>query len=157
MADSSNMDTVSTEPVEIFTDGACSGNPGPGGWAAILKYKGTERSICGAAEMTTNNRMEMTAAIKALSELKRPCRVILTTDSQYMTKGITEWIHNWKKNGWMTSQKQPVKNADLWKQLEEAASHHQVEWHWVKGHFEHKENELADELAGKAMRRLKKS
>jgi ribonuclease HI len=142
--------------VHIFTDGACSGNPGPGGWAALLRYNDAERAISGGASMTTNNRMEMTAAIMALESLKRPCKVILTTDSQYMMNGITQWLKNWKKRGWMTSQKTPVKNADLWQRLDEAASRHEIEWRWVKGHNNHAENEIVDELARKAMKEFRK-
>jgi ribonuclease HI len=137
--------------VEIFTDGACKGNPGPGGWAAILRYKGVEKTISGGAPMTTNNRMEMTAAVKALEALKRPCSVRITTDSQYLMKGITQWLPNWKRRGWKTSQNAPVKNEDLWRRLDEEASRHQVQWCWVRGHNDHKENEMADVLARKAM------
>lgn len=137
--------------VEIFTDGACKGNPGPGGWAAILRFKGVEKTISGGAPMTTNNRMEMTAAVKALEALKRPCTVRITTDSQYLMKGITQWLKNWKRRGWKTSQDTPVKNEDLWRRLDEEASRHQVQWCWVRGHNSHKENEMADLLARKAM------
>jgi ribonuclease HI len=149
------MSKAATQPneqvVEIFTDGACSGNPGPGGWAALLRYKGVEKQLSGGEARTTNNRMEMTAAIKALEALTKPSKVRITTDSQYLMKGITEWIHNWKKRGWMNSQKQPVKNAELWKRLDAVASNHTVEWHWVRGHNNHAENELMDALARKAM------
>jgi ribonuclease HI len=141
--------------VQIFTDGACSGNPGPGGWAALLRYNDTEKTISGGAAMTTNNRMEMTAAIMALDALKRPCNVILTTDSKYMMNGITQWLKNWKKRGWVTSQNTPVKNADLWQLLDEAATRHEVEWRWVRGHNNHAENEIVDELARKAMKEFK--
>lgn len=140
-----------SEAVEIFTDGACRGNPGPGGWAALLRYRGRERIISGAEPETTNNRMELRAAIEALASLKRPVRVSLTTDSQYVRQGVCQWMANWKRNGWRTSQKQPVKNRDLWEQLDELAGRHQVEWHWVKGHSGHPENELADREANKAI------
>ena len=133
--------------VEIFTDGACSGNPGPGGWGAILRYKGTEKEIFGGDPETTNNRMEMMAAISALEALKRPSHVDLTTDSSYVKDGITKWIHGWKKRGWKTANKKPVKNMDLWQRLEQALERHDVQWHWVKGHAGHAENERADELA----------
>lgn len=141
--------------VEIFTDGACSGNPGPGGWAALLRYNGAQKVLSGGEPMTTNNRMEMTAAIVALEALKRPCNVVVTTDSQYMMKGITEWLKNWKKRNWMTSQNTPVKNSDLWQRLDTAASRHDVEWRWVRGHNSHEENELVDELARKAMKEFR--
>jgi len=133
--------------VEVFTDGACSGNPGPGGWGAILRWKGAEKELWGGARETTNNRMEMTAAIEALEALKRPVRVELTTDSQYLRDGITKWLHGWKKNGWKTAAKKPVKNRDLWERLDAAMQPHDVRWHWVKGHAGHPENERADELA----------
>jgi ribonuclease HI len=137
--------------VEIFTDGACSGNPGPGGWAAVLRYKGVTKHISGAERLTTNNRMELTAAIKALEALKLPSAVRMTTDSQYIMKGITQWIKSWKRNGWISSQKKPVKNVDLWEKLDAAVARHKVEWQWVRGHNNHEENELADALARKAM------
>src|SRR5271169_3586989 len=133
--------------VEVFTDGACRGNPGPGGWAAILRYRGTEKDLSGFAPDTTNNRMEMTAAIAGLEALKRPCRVRLYSDSQYLRDGITKWIRGWKQRGWRTAEKKPVKNVDLWQRLEAAASRHQVEWIWVRGHAGHPENERADALA----------
>jgi ribonuclease HI len=133
--------------VEIFTDGACSGNPGPGGWGAVLRYNAHEREIKGFANPTTNNRMEMMAAIAALEALKRPSRVHLHTDSQYLRDGITRFIHAWKTRGWKTADKKPVKNIDLWQRLDAAAKPHQVEWFWVKGHSGHVENERADELA----------
>jgi ribonuclease HI len=137
-----------TKKVEVFTDGACRGNPGPGGWGALLRYGETEKSICGGEKETTNNRMELMAAIQGLKALNAACVVHLTTDSTYVRKGITEWIHGWKKNGWKNSQKKPVKNADLWQILElEAERHVEVQWHWVKGHSGHRENELADDLA----------
>ncbi|MAW53226.1 MAG: ribonuclease HI [Geminicoccus sp.] len=137
--------------VEIFTDGACSGNPGPGGWGAILRYGDTERELSGGEEDTTNNRMELTAAIEALNALKRPCEIVLTTDSTYVKDGITSWIDGWKRRGWKNAQKKPVKNEDLWKALDQARSRHQVEWRWVKGHAGHAENERCDELARQAM------
>ena len=137
--------------VYIYTDGACKGNPGPGGWGALMKYQDTVKEFCGGETETTNNRMEMKAAIEALSQLTRPCEVVLTTDSQYLRKGITEWIDNWKKRGWKTSARKPVKNADLWKQLDELAQKHQITWNWVKGHSGHAENERADELANKGI------
>ena len=137
--------------VEIFTDGACSGNPGPGGWGAILRYGDTEKELSGGEAETTNNRMELTAAIEALNALKRPCQIVLTTDSTYVKDGITSWIDGWKKRGWKNSQKKPVKNEDLWKALDEARSRHTVEWKWVKGHAGHAENERCDDLARNAM------
>lgn len=133
--------------VEIFTDGACRGNPGPGGWAALLRTRGTERELSGGEPLTTNNRMELLAAIRALQALKRPCRVRVHTDSQYLRDGITRWIHAWQRNGWRTSDRKPVKNADLWQQLLDAAAPHRVEWHWVKGHSGHAENDRVDALA----------
>ncbi|HJT06126.1 MAG TPA: ribonuclease HI [Stellaceae bacterium] len=133
--------------VEIFTDGACSGNPGPGGWGAVLRWNGHERELQGFANPTTNNRMEMMAAIAALEALKRPSRVHLHTDSQYLRDGITRFIHAWKTRGWKTADKKPVKNIDLWQRLDAAAKPHQVEWFWVKGHSGHVENERADALA----------
>jgi ribonuclease HI len=144
---------VSAE-AEIYTDGACRGNPGRGGWGAVLRYKGHEKTLYGAEPLTTNNRMELMAAICALESLKRPCRVRLTTDSQYVQKGITEWMVNWKRNGWKTAAKKPVKNADLWQRLDTAISGHKIHWEWVKGHSGHPENELADELANKAIDEL---
>ncbi len=137
--------------VEIFTDGACSGNPGPGGWGAILRYKGAEKELNGFSAHTTNNQMELTATIEALRALSRPCDVILTTDSQYVKDGITKWIFNWKKNNWRTAQKKPVKNQDLWMALDAEISKHNIEWAWVKGHAGHAENERADALARKAI------
>jgi ribonuclease HI len=146
---------AATAPVEIFTDGACSGNPGPGGWGAVLRYKGVEKELSGAAPETTNNRMEMTAAIAALEALKRPSRVHLTTDSQYLRNGITQWIHAWKRRGWKTADGKPVKNQDLWQRLDEALKPHRVDWHWVRGHAGHPENERADELARAAIKGLR--
>ncbi|MCA1909124.1 MAG: ribonuclease HI [Magnetospirillum sp.] len=133
--------------VEIFTDGACSGNPGPGGWGAILRFKGVEKELCGGEADTTNNRMEMMAAIIALETLTRPCAVTLYTDSQYVMKGMTEWLRGWKARGWKTADKKPVKNDDLWKRLDLACARHQIDWQWVKGHAGHPENERADQLA----------
>ena len=139
------------ETVEIFTDGACSGNPGPGGWAALLRLGDKEQTLSGGEAQTTNNRMEMTAAIMALEFLKTPCRVRFTTDSQYVKNGITQWIHNWKKRGWKTADKKPVKNEDLWRRLDQLVQPHQIEWHWVKGHSGHDENEYVDQLANQAI------
>ncbi len=137
--------------VEIFTDGACKGNPGPGGWGAILRYKGQERELKGVDSMTTNNRMELTAAIEALMVLTRPCQVKLYTDSNYLRQGMQTWLAQWKKNGWRNAKREPVKNADLWQRLDELASLHQIQWHWVKGHSGHPENERADALANQAI------
>lgn len=133
--------------VEIYTDGACSGNPGPGGWGAILRYGDTEKELSGGEKETTNNRMEMMAAITSLETLTRPMHVDLYTDSTYVRDGITKWIHGWKKRGWRTADKKPVKNMELWQRLEAAVERHEIEWHWVKGHAGHPENERADELA----------
>jgi ribonuclease HI len=140
-----------TPHVMIFTDGACSGNPGPGGWGAILISGESRKEICGGEPGTTNNRMEMMAAIQALEALKKPCRVELHTDSTYVQKGIHEWIHNWKRRGWRTADNKPVKNDDLWRRLDEARQRHDVKWHWVKGHAGHELNERADELARKGL------
>ncbi|MFG1477900.1 ribonuclease HI [Xanthobacter sp. V4C-4] len=137
--------------VAIFTDGACSGNPGPGGWGALLRFGAHERTLNGGEALTTNNRMEMMAAISALEALKEPCVVELNTDSQYLKDGITKWVHGWKRNGWRTADKKPVKNQDLWERLDEALKRHEVQWHWVKGHAGHPENERADELAREGM------
>ncbi len=137
--------------VEIYTDGACSGNPGPGGWGVVLIYGEHERDLSGGEAETTNNRMELTAAIEALTALKQPCVVNLHTDSVYVKDGISKWISNWKKNGWRTAARKPVKNAELWQALEEALGHHEVHWHWVKGHAGHPLNERADELARAGM------
>ena len=141
--------------VEIFTDGACSGNPGPGGWGAILRYDGVEKELNGGEPATTNNRMEMMAAIMAIEAVKRPCEIHLHTDSEYLRQGITTWIHSWKARGWKTADKKPVKNVDLWQRLERAIETHDVHWHWVKGHSGHVENERADELARLAIRQMK--
>jgi len=143
-----------TPEVTIFTDGACSGNPGPGGWGAILISGAHEREICGGEPATTNNRMELMAAIQALETLKRPCKVEVHTDSQYLRKGITEWISGWKARGWRTADKKPVKNEDLWKRLDAARARHTVDWRWVKGHNGHELNERADGLANKGMREM---
>ncbi|WP_036800987.1 MULTISPECIES: ribonuclease HI [Photobacterium] len=136
-----------TKQVEIFTDGSCLGNPGPGGYGTVLRYKQHEKELSDGFFMTTNNRMELLAAIVGLSSLKEPCQVDLTTDSQYVRQGITQWIHNWKKRGWKTADKKPVKNADLWQRLDDEAQRHHITWHWVKGHAGHPENERCDELA----------
>jgi len=141
--------------VEIFTDGACSGNPGPGGWGAILRFGAVEKELNGSEEHTTNNRMELMAAIRGIEAVKRPCEIHLHTDSEYLRQGITTWIHSWKKKGWKTADKKPVKNVDLWQRLEAAIETHHVKWHWVKGHSGHAENERADELARLAIRQLK--
>lgn len=141
--------------VEIWTDGACKGNPGPGGWGAVLRYRGHERHLKGAEEHTTNNRMELMAAIRALEALKRPCRVELTTDSQYLRQGITGWLENWRRRGWRTAQGSAVKNRDLWERLDEAVRRHDVHWHWVRGHTGHPENELADRLANEAIEEMR--
>jgi len=137
--------------VEVFTDGACRGNPGPGGWGALLRFGAHERELSGAESHTTNNRMELLAAIMALEALKRPCRVCLTTDSEYLRRGITEWLPGWKRKGWRTASGSAVKNVDLWQRLEAAASGHQVEWRWVRGHTGHAENERVDRLATSAI------
>ena len=140
--------------VEIWTDGACSGNPGPGGWGAVLRYGDREKELFGGELDTTNNRMELMAAIRALEALKRPSQVSLTTDSTYVRSGITDWIDGWKRNGWRTAAKKPVKNADLWRRLDEARKPHRIEWHWVRGHTGHPENERADELARRGIAEL---
>ena len=141
------MASTKAHAVDIYTDGACSGNPGPGGWGAILRFKDREREIKGGEESTTNNRMELMAAIAALETLKRPCTVRIHTDSQYLQRGITEWIKRWRVNGWRTADKKPVKNAELWQELERLLKRHEVSWHWVRGHAGHAENERADALA----------
>jgi ribonuclease HI len=148
------MSKQNENTVEVFTDGACRGNPGPGGWGAILRFKGKEKELYGGEKETTNNRMELMAAIRAMESLTRPCHVHLTTDSQYVMKGITEWMAGWKKRGWKTAGKQPVKNVDLWQQLDKALAPHQVEWKWVRGHTGHAENERADQLANKGIDEL---
>ena len=138
--------------VEAFTDGACSGNPGPGGWGAVLRFQGREKELSGAEPLTTNNRMELMGAIAALEALKRPSTVAITTDSTYVKDGITKWVHAWKKRGWQTADKKPVKNQDLWERLDALCRKHQVAWHWVRGHDGHAENERADALAREAIR-----
>jgi len=143
--------------VEIFTDGACRGNPGPGGWGVVLRSGKHEKELYGGEENTTNNRMEMTAVVEALSALKQPSEVVLTTDSQYVRKGITEWIQNWKKNGWKTAAKKDVKNADLWQQIDSLAVEHTIEWKWVKGHSGHTENERVDDLANRGIDEMEQS
>lgn len=142
---------MSKDVVEIHTDGACKGNPGPGGWGALLSYGGREMELCGGEPSTTNNRMEMTAVIQALLALKRKCRVRIYTDSTYVQKGMTEWLEGWKQRGWKTSDKKPVKNEDLWKMLDQLVRQHEVEWVWVKGHAGHEGNERADALANKGV------
>jgi len=140
--------------VKIFTDGACRGNPGPGGWGVLLRSGDKEKHLYGGVKNTTNNRMELTAAIEGLAALKKPCHVIVTTDSEYVRRGITEWMENWKKKGWKSSKKKPVKNQDLWQRLDQETQRHEIEWHWVKGHSGHPENELADELANRGIDEL---
>lgn len=140
-----------SDTVDLYTDGACSGNPGPGGWGVLMLYKGNERELYGGESATTNNRMELMAAIQGLEALKRGVKVRIHTDSTYVKDGITKWIHGWKKNGWKTSAKKPVKNAELWQRLEAAIERHEVSWHWVKGHSDHPENDRADALARQGM------
>ena len=140
-----------SRPVAIWTDGACSGNPGPGGWGALLRYGAQERELKGGEKLTTNNRMELTAAIEALESLKRPCAVSVHTDSQYLRGGVTGWLSRWKRNGWRTADKKPVKNEDLWRRLDAATQRHDIEWRWVKGHGGDQFNERADELAREGM------
>lgn len=149
------MNAIDT--VLIYTDGACKGNPGPGGWGAILRYQDQDKEIKGAEPMTTNNRMELMAAIAALSSLKRPCIVALYTDSDYLRQGMQTWLMKWKQNGWRNSKREPVKNADLWMRLDELAKMHEITWHWVKGHSDHPENERADALANMAIFELARS
>jgi len=144
------------DEVEIFTDGACSGNPGPGGWGAIMRSKGTEKELSGGEKDSTNNRMEMMAVIAALEALKRPCKVTITTDSQYVMKGMTEWLVGWKKRNWLTASKKPVKNVELWQRLDKAINGHDVKWKWVRGHQGHVENERADKLAVAAREHIAK-
>ncbi len=143
--------------IEIYTDGACRGNPGPGGWGALLRSGKHEKELWGGEQHTTNNRMEMTAVIESLKAMKRPCDIVLTTDSQYVRKGITEWIDGWKKKNWQTAARKPVKNADLWKEIDRLAATHNIEWKWVKGHSGHAENERVDELANKGIDELPKA
>ena len=142
---------MSDEVVEIYADGACKGNPGPGGWGVLLRVGRVEKELFGGEAATTNNRMELTAVIRALESLKRRCKVRLYTDSQYVQKGISSWIHDWKRRGWRTADKKPVKNVDLWQRLDALANEHDVEWHWIKGHAGHPENERADALANRAI------
>lgn len=146
-------DVLANDAVELFTDGACLGNPGPGGWGVVLRWRGHEKELSGGEPQTTNNRMELTAAIEGLSALKRPSRVRLHTDSLYLRDGITRWILTWKRNGWRTAGKQPVKNEDLWRRLDDALARHDVAWRWVRGHAGHAENERADQLARAAAKR----
>ena len=141
--------------IEIFTDGACSGNPGPGGWGAILRFQGRDKELSGGHPETTNNQMELQAAIEALKALKEPCSIVLYTDSQYLRQGITLWIHNWKRNGWKTSDKKPVKNQALWEELDGLVKMHAINWHWLKGHAGHPDNERCDELARNEIDRLR--
>lgn len=145
---------MSRPEVRIYTDGACRGNPGPGGWGVVLQYGDIEKTLYGGQHQTTNNRMEMTAVIEALSSLKRPCRVRLTTDSKYLIKGINEWLDGWKRRNWRTASKKPVLNVDLWQALDKLVAQHDIEWHWVKGHSGHRENELADALANRGIDEL---
>jgi ribonuclease HI len=144
-----------TKKIEIFTDGACSGNPGPGGWGAVLRYGKAEKELSGGMAETTNNQMELMATIESLKSLKRKCEVDITTDSSYVKDGITKWIFNWKKNGWKTANKKPVKNQELWQELDEMTQKHSVNWHWVKGHAGHPENERADDLAVAEVQKIK--
>ena len=144
------MTAAEPTQVEMFTDGACKGNPGPGGWGVLIRMGSREKELSGGEALTTNNRMELKAAIEGLNALKRPCRVTLSTDSRYVMDGLTKWIHGWRKNGWRTADKKPVKNAELWQALIEAAAPHRVEWVWVKGHAGHPDNERADRLASDA-------
>ena len=142
-----------SDQVEIFSDGACKGNPGPGGWGALLRFGALEKELCGGESHTTNNRMEMMAVVRALGALKRPMPIRVVTDSQYLRQGVTQWMARWKRNGWQTANKQPVKNQDLWERLDRALADHQVEWQWVKGHAGHPENERADALANQGIPR----
>jgi len=144
-----------SERVELFTDGACRGNPGPGGWGAVLRFRDREKELFGGEPQTTNNRMELMAVIRGLQALSRACAVDVTTDSVYVKNGITQWIHNWKRNGWRTAAKKPVKNDDLWRMLDEVAARHDIHWHWVKGHAGHPENERADALANRGIDALR--
>lgn len=137
--------------VEIYSDGACKGNPGPGGWGALLRYGGNEKELCGGEANTTNNRMELMAAIQALEAITRPSQVRITTDSQYVKQGVTAWMARWKRNGWRTADRKPVKNRDLWERLDQALSPHELQWHWVRGHTGHPENERADQLANRGI------
>ncbi len=150
MTDNDNFET-NTGWVDLYTDGACKGNPGAGGWGVLMRFGQHEKSLCGGAADTTNNRMELMAVIEGLKALSRPCKVRVHTDSQYVQKGISEWLANWKKRNWRSSTGQPVKNQDLWRALDEQAARHQAEWHWVKGHAGHPENEAADRLANEGV------
>ena len=141
--------------VMLYTDGACKGNPGPGGWGALLEYRGVEKELWGGEPQTTNNRMELQAVIEGLKALKKPSRVRIVTDSQYVKNGMQQWIHNWKRNGWRTAAKKPVKNADLWQELDRLVNLHQVEWEWVRGHSGHPENERVDQLANRAIEEMR--
>jgi ribonuclease HI len=147
---------MNERPVQIFTDGACSGNPGPGGWGAVLRFDGKEKELKGGEPVTTNNRMELMAAISSLETLKRDCSVDMFTDSNYLKDGITKWIHSWRRNGWRTADRKPVKNAELWQRLDAALGRHQIRWHWVRGHAGHAENERADTLAREGMAPFKR-
>ncbi len=151
------MSTTKRKVVHIWTDGACRGNPGPGGWGAVLRYNGHEKHLHGGEPETTNNRMELTAAIKALEALREPCEVHLTTDSQYLRQGITQWLPQWKRRGWKTADRKPVRNRDLWERLDALAQKHRVHWHWVRGHTGHPENELADRLANRGIDEMQAS
>jgi ribonuclease HI len=148
------MNKIDDQKIEMFTDGACRGNPGPGGWGVMLRFNSTEKELFGGEAQTTNNRMELMAAIRGMEALTKPCSVVLTTDSQYVMKGITEWMENWKRRGWKTAAKKPVKNVDLWQRLSSALEKHEVEWQWVRGHTGHPENERADELANRGIDEL---
>ncbi len=156
MSEETPKDTMmSDDRVEVFTDGGCSGNPGPGGWGAVLRWRGEEKELSGGEPDTTNNRMELMAAIQALEALKRPSRVHLITDSNYLRQGITQWIHGWRRNGWKTAGKKPVKNRDLWERLDAALQRHEVTWEWTRGHSGHPENERADQLATEALKQYR--
>jgi len=152
-AGTTSEQAAATQLVEVFTDGACKGNPGPGGWGALLRCGSAEKELCGGERATTNNRMELMGVIMALEALKRPAQVRITTDSQYVKRGITEWMAGWKRNGWRTASRAPVKNRDLWERLDQALAGHRVSWHWVKGHAGHSENERADRLANQGIPR----
>ncbi|MFO0294223.1 MAG: ribonuclease HI [Rhodospirillales bacterium] len=156
MSEDATRETGSETLVELFVDGACSGNPGPGGWGAILRWRGHEKELSGGAPETTNNRMELTAAIEGLNALRRPAQVRVTTDSTYVRDGITRWLKDWKRRGWKTADRKPVKNEDLWRALEDAAARHAVTWHWVRGHAGHAENERADALARAAVATMRR-
>ncbi|HET9645773.1 MAG TPA: ribonuclease HI [Burkholderiaceae bacterium] len=151
MSESDNTKSESAKRVVVYTDGACKGNPGPGGWGVWMRYGEHERELWGGEKLTTNNRMELTAVIQALEALKRPCRVTLYTDSEYVRNGITTWIHNWKRRGWTTASKQPVKNVELWRELDELAGKHEIDWRWVRGHAGDPGNERADSLANRGV------